>query len=138
MELHTLGVDGGYTQQDVIEVARALTGWTLDRGAQGGAFVFRPQVHDAGAKVILGQSFPAGRGVEEGEAVLDLLARHPKTATFIATKLARRFVSDTPPVALVERAAATFRATDGDIRAVLRTIVTSPEFFSADACIAPK
>lgn len=133
MELHTLGVDGGYTQQDVIEVARALTGWTLDRGAQGGAFVFRPQVHDAGAKVILGQSFPAGRGIEEGEAVLDLLARHPKTATFIATKLARRFVSDTPPVALVERAAATFRATDGDIRAVLRTIVTSPEFFSADA-----
>lgn len=133
MELHTLGVDGGYTQQDVIEVARALTGWTLDRGAQGGSFVFRPQVHDAGAKVILGHSFPAGRGIEEGEAVLDLLARHPQTATFIATKLARRFVSDTPPAALVERAAATFRATDGDIRAVLRTIVTSPEFFSADA-----
>lgn len=133
MELHTLGVDGGYTQQDVIEVARALTGWTLDRGAQGGSFVFRPMVHDAGAKVILGQKFPAGRGIEEGEAVLDLLARHPKTATFIATKLARRFVSDTPPPALVARAAETYRSTDGDIRAVLRTIVTSPEFFSADA-----
>jgi len=133
MELHTLGVDGGYTQQDVIEVARALTGWTLDRGAQGGSFVFRPLVHDAGAKTILGQHFPAGRGIEEGEAVLDLLARHPKTATFIATKLARRFVSDSPPPALVTRAAATFRATNGDIREVVRTIVTSPEFFSADA-----
>jgi len=133
MELHTLGVDGGYTQQDVIEVARALTGWTLERGVQGGAFVFRPQLHDAGAKVILGTRFPAGRGEEEGEAVLDLLARHPSTARFIATKLARRFVSDTPPAALVERAAATFTRTDGDIRAVVRTIVTSPEFFSTAA-----
>jgi len=133
MELHTLGVDGGYTQQDVIEVARALTGWTLERGAQGGDFVFRPMVHDAGAKVILGQKFPAGRGQEEGEQVLDLLARHPSTARFIATKLARRFVSDTPPAALVERAAATFRRTDGDIRETVRTIVTSPEFFSTAA-----
>lgn len=133
MELHTLGVDGGYTQRDVIEVARALTGWTLDRGIQGGEFVFRPQVHDAGAKVILGHAFPAGRGQDEGEAVLDLLARHPKTAEFIATKLARRFVSDTPPAALVARAAATFRRTDGDIREVVRTIVTSPEFFATTA-----
>ncbi|MBX9854797.1 MAG: DUF1800 domain-containing protein [Gemmatimonadaceae bacterium] len=133
MELHTLGVDGGYTQQDVIEVARALTGWTLERGAQGGGFVFRPQVHDAGAKTILGQHFPAGRGVEEGEAVLDLLARHPKTAEYIATKLARRLVSDTPPPALVQRAAATFTRSNGDIREVLRTIVTSPEFFSTAA-----
>ena len=133
MELHTLGVDGGYTQQDVIEVARALTGWTLERGVQGGAFVFRPQLHDAGEKVILGTRFKAGRGQEEGEAVLDLLARHPSTARFLATKLARRFVSDTPPAALVERAAATFTRTDGDIRAVVRTIVTSPEFFSSAA-----
>ena len=133
MELHTLGVDGGYTQQDVIEVARALTGWTLARGGQGGGFVFRPQVHDAGAKTILGRSFPAGRGVDEGEAVLDLLAAHPKTAEFIATKLARRFVSDTPPAALVARAAESFRRTNGDIRAVVRTIVTSPEFFSEAA-----
>jgi uncharacterized protein (DUF1800 family) len=133
MELHTLGVDGGYTQQDVIEVARALTGWTIDRGAQGGDFVFRPQVHDAGAKVILGKKFDANRGQEEGEAVLDLLARHPKTAQFIATKLARRFVSDTPPAALVKRAAATFTRTDGDIREVVRTIITSPEFFSSTA-----
>jgi uncharacterized protein (DUF1800 family) len=133
MELHTLGVDGGYTQQDVIEVARALTGWTLANGANGGPFVFRPAVHDAGAKVILGTKFPAGGGLDEGEAVLDLLARHPATARFIATKLARRFVSDTPPPALVARAAATFRRTDGDIRAVVRTIVTSPEFFAAAA-----
>lgn len=133
MELHTLGVDGGYTQQDVIEVARVLTGWTLDRGAQGGVFVFRPQVHDAGSKVILGQKFPAGHGEDEGERVLDLLARHPKTAEFISTKLARRLVSDTPPPALVQRAAATFRRTDGDIREVVRTIITSPEFFAADA-----
>lgn len=131
MELHTLGVDGGYTQQDVIEVARALTGWTIARGAQGGGFAFRGEVHDASAKTILGQSFAANRGVEEGEAVLDLLASHPSTATFIATKLARRFVSDTPPAALVARATATFRRTKGDIREVVRTIVTSPEFFAS-------
>lgn len=133
MELHTLGVDGGYTQQDVIAVAQALTGWTLERGAQGGGFVFRGQVHDAGDKTILGKSFPAGRGVEEGDAVLDLLASHPQTATFIATKLARRLVSDTPPPALVARAAMTFRRTNGDIRETVRTIVTSPEFFSTAA-----
>lgn len=133
MELHTLGVDGGYTQHDVIEVARALTGWTLNGGARGGTFVFRPQVHDAGAKVILGKSFPAGKGMDEGEAVLDLLARHPSTAQFIATKLARRFVSDTPPPALVQRAAAEFTRTDGDIREVVRMIVTSPEFFATAA-----
>jgi uncharacterized protein (DUF1800 family) len=131
MELHTLGVDGGYTQQDVIEVARALTGWTIARGAQGGGFAFRGEVHDASAKTILGQSFAANRGIEEGEAVLDLLASHPSTARFIATKLARRFVSDTPPAALVERATATFRRTNGDIREVVRTIVTSPEFFAS-------
>ncbi|WP_309672425.1 DUF1800 domain-containing protein [Gemmatimonas sp.] len=131
MELHTLGVDGGYTQQDVIEVARALTGWTIARGAQGGGFAFRGEVHDASAKTILGQSFAANKGVEEGEAVLDLLASHPSTAKFIATKLARRFVSDTPPAALVERATATFRRTNGDLRSVVRTIVTSPEFFAS-------
>jgi uncharacterized protein (DUF1800 family) len=133
MELHTLGVDGGFTQQDVMEVARALTGWTLENGAQGGRFLFRPQQHDAGAKVILGKAFPAGGGQEEGEAVLDLLARHPATATFIATKLARRFVSDTPPAALVQRAAGVFLSSNGDIRETVRTIVTSSEFFSTDA-----
>jgi len=133
MELHTLGVDGGYSQNDVTEVARALTGWTISRGAQGGDFTFRGEAHDAGAKTILGTSFAAGRGVEEGELVLDMLARHPNTAKFIATKLARRFVSDTPPAALVERAAATFRRTDGDIRETVRSIVTSPEFFATAA-----
>ena len=131
MELHTLGVDGGFTQQDVIEVARALTGWTIARGLQGGGFAFRGEVHDASAKTILGKSFAANKGIEEGEAVLDMLASHPSTAKFIATKLARRFVSDTPPAALVERATATFRRTNGDIRAVVRTIVTSPEFFAS-------
>ncbi len=133
MELHTLGVDGGYTQQDVTEVARALTGWTVARGAQGDGFVFRAESHDAEAKTILGQSFPAGKGLDEGERVLDLLASHPSTARFIATKLARRFVSDAPPARLIDRAAETFTRTRGDIREVLRTIVTSDEFFSADA-----
>jgi len=132
LELHTLGVDGGYTQQDVINVARALTGWTIDnpRTGGGGSFVFRPQMHDAGSKTVLGTSLPAGRGIEDGEQVLDILARHPATARFIATKLARRFVSDTPPASLVDRAAATFIRTNGQIGEVVRTIVTSPEFFS--------
>ena len=133
LELHTLGVDGGYTQQDVIAVARALTGWTVRPPTQGGDFLFRRQVHDAGAKTVLGTSFPAGRGIEDGEQVLDLVARHPATARFIARKLAVRFVSDSPPPALVERAAATFRRTDGDVRATLATIVESPEFFARGA-----
>jgi len=133
LELHTLGVDGGYTQQDVIEVARAFTGWTIEDPERVGRFVFRPELHDAGPKVVLGDSLPAGRGVEDGEDVLTLLARHPATARFIATKLVRRFVSDTPPASLVKRAARTFRDTDGDIRAVLRTIFSSREFFSRAA-----
>ncbi len=133
MELHTLGVDGGYTQKDVTEVARALTGWSLERPERGGGFVYRPQMHDNGEKVVLGMRIPAGGGQRDGELVLDLLARHPSTARFVATKLARRFVSDDPPPALVERAARVFRETDGDIRAVVRTIVTSPEFFSEEA-----
>lgn len=132
MELHTLGVDGGYTQQDVIEVARALTGWTMNP-RQGAQFVFRPAIHDAGAKVVLGHHLAAGRGIEDGEDVLDILSRDPHTAHFIARKLAVRFVSDDPPPALVERAAQTFLKTDGDIREVVRTIVTSPEFFSRAA-----
>ena len=132
MELHTLGVDGGYTQQDVIEVARALTGWTMNP-RQNAEFMFRPAIHDAGAKVVLGHRLPAGRGIEDGEEVLDILARDPHTARFIARKLAVRFVSDDPPPALVERAAQTFLRTDGDIRETVRTIVTSPEFFSRAA-----
>lgn len=133
MELHTLGVDGGYTQQDVTEAARVLTGWTLERPNEVAAFRFNPLVHDAGAKRVLGVDFPAGQGESEGERLLDLLARHPSTATFIATKLAKRFVSDTPPADLVARAAETFRRTDGDLREVVRTIVTSEAFFSAAA-----
>ncbi len=131
MELHTLGVDGGYTQHDVIEVARCLTGWSIDQ--RNGSFIFRPQMHDADAKIVLGHEIPAGRGEEDGEEVLDILAHSPATAHFIARKLVVRFVSDSPPPALVERAAGTFLRTGGDIREVLRTIVTSPEFFSTAA-----
>jgi uncharacterized protein (DUF1800 family) len=130
LELHTLGVDGGYTQHDVVEVARALTGWSLDVPREGGGFIFREPQHDAEEKVVLGHTLAAGRGIEDGEDVLDIAARHPSTARFIAFKLARRFVSDSPSSALVARAAETFRRTDGDIAAVVRTIVTSPEFFS--------
>lgn len=131
MELHTLGVDGGYTQKDVIEVARALTGWSID--PREGTFVFRPQMHDAGEKVVLGHKIPSGHGIEDGEEVLDILARHPSTAHFITTKLVRHFVSDSAPPALVNRCAAVFRTTDGDIRETVRCIVTSPEFFSRAA-----
>jgi uncharacterized protein (DUF1800 family) len=133
MELHTLGVDGGYTQQDVIEVARAFTGWTIERPREQGTFVFRPAAHDQGAKKVLGHVLPGYGGEQDGIHVIDILARHPATARFIATKLVRRFVSDEPPPALVERAARTFQDTDGDIRKVVATIVSSPEFFSADA-----
>jgi uncharacterized protein (DUF1800 family) len=139
LELHTLGVDGGYTQQDVIEVARALTGWSVNQGRQGGrgagdiGFVFRGPAHDAGRKVVLAQPLRAGRGIEDGEEVLDIVSRHPSTAMYISRKLVVRFVSDDPPDDLVERAAATFTRTNGDIRAVLRTIITSDEFFSRAA-----
>jgi uncharacterized protein (DUF1800 family) len=131
MELHTLGVDGGYSQKDVIEVARALTGWTMN--PREGAFVFRPEIHDAGTKVVLGHTLVAGRGIEDGEEVLDIVARHPSTARFITTKLVRHFVSDSAPSALVSRCAGVFTKTDGDIRETLRCIVTSPEFFSRAA-----
>jgi uncharacterized protein (DUF1800 family) len=133
LELHTLGVDGGYTQEDVVNVARAFTGWSLERPREQGGFVFRPVMHDAGEKVVLGNRLAAGRGMEDGEQVLDIVARHPSTARHIATKLARRFVSDQPPESLIDRAAETFTQTDGDIRETLRTIITSPEFFSATA-----
>jgi uncharacterized protein (DUF1800 family) len=134
LELHTLGVDGGYTQGDVIGVARAFTGWSIrPPRLQGGGFVFRPEAHDAGSKTVLGHTLPAGRGMDDGETVLDILARHPSTARYIARKLAIRFVSDSPPPDLVERAAETFRRSDGDIRQVIRSIVTSPEFFARSA-----
>jgi uncharacterized protein (DUF1800 family) len=130
MELHTLGVDGGYTQKDVTEVARAFTGWTIAglRRDQP-RFVFNGRVHDRRDKVVLGHRIRGG-GIEEGEQIIHMLATHPATARFISLKLARRFVADDPPSALVDRAAATFQRTGGDIRAVVTTIVTSPEFFS--------
>jgi uncharacterized protein (DUF1800 family) len=132
LELHTLGVDGGYTQHDIIEVARALSGWTMNP-RQGAEFVFRPEIHDAGEKTVLGHRIASGHGIEDGETVLDILARDPHTAHFIARKLAIRFVGDDPPTSVVDRAAATFARTDGNIREVVRTIVTSPEFFSRAA-----
>src|SRR6266446_367224 len=132
MELHTLGVDGGYTQKDVQEVARAFTGWSIDRPQRNGEFMFRPRIHDDGEKIVLGHRIDAG-GIKDGEMVLEILARHPGTAHFISTKLVRRFVSDNPPEALVKRVADVFRKTDGDIREMMRTIVTSPEFNSAEA-----
>ena len=133
MELHTLGVDGGYTQQDVVNVARAFTGWTIEQPRLGGGFRYDDRMHDDGEKIVLGHKIKAGGGRSDGERVLDLLASHPSTATFIATKLARRFVADTPPPDLVARAAARFRDTDGNIREVVRTILTSPEFFAPAA-----
>lgn len=131
MELHTLGVDGGYTQADVVAVARAFTGWTIDRPRDGGSFQFNGQVHDNDPKVVLGTTIKAG-GKKDGEAVLDLLSTHPATAKFIATKLARRFIADEPPAALVDRVAKVFLDTKGDLRAVTRAVITSPEFFSTE------
>jgi uncharacterized protein (DUF1800 family) len=126
LELHTLGVDGGYTEDDVKEVARCFTGWTIDR--ETGEFSFVPFLHDFGAKTVLGTVIPAGGGISDGEAVLDLLAAHPSTARFIATKLCRRFVADEPPQALIDSVAAAFRQSDGDIVTVLRTLFSSDEF----------
>jgi len=133
MELHTLGVDGGYTQKDVQEIARAFTGWTIQQPRQGGSFRFEPRLHDNGEKNVLGIKIAPGGGKKDGEQILELLAKHPSTARFIATKLVRRFVSDEPPAALVERAARAFTSTGGDIREVVRTIVTSEEFFAPSA-----
>lgn len=153
MELHTLGVEGGYTQQDVQEVARCFTGWTIlaPRGAaaatqamsngpradmlreNAGKFFFNPRAHDDGEKKVLGHKIPSGGGIKDGLMVLDILAHHPATAKFIASKLIRHFVSDNPPANLVDRAAATFTKTDGDIRETLRTIFLSPEFNSPEA-----
>ena len=156
MELHTLGVDGGYSQQDVGEVARAFTGWTIlpvqpkvrqaaetrlaRAGRAGGLgfhqegdFLFRADRHDAAAKTVLGTKLPAGRGIEDGEAVLDLLAAHRATARHIATKIAVRFVSDHPPQALVDRLTDVYLKTGGDIRRLVAAVAESPEFWSRDA-----
>ncbi len=133
MELHTLGVDGGYTQQDIIEVARCFTGWTIDPPNKGGGFSFNEKTHDKGEKQVLGVIIPAGGGMEDGEKVLDILAAHPSTARFISRELAQRFVADDPPPMLIERMARTFTESGGNIRAVLETMIAAPEFFSQGA-----
>ena len=149
MELHTLGVDGGYTQKDVQEVARCFTGWTIFQPRGGGAavnamtgeagrrnagtFFFNARAHDDGEKTVLGHKIPAGGGINDGLTVLNILAHHPSTAKFIATKLVRHFVSDTPPPSLVDRVAAAFTKSDGDIRETLKAIFFSKEFNSPEA-----
>jgi len=132
MELHTLSVDGGYTQKDVTELAKILTGWTIDPPQRGGGFVFNQRWHEPGKKTFLGQTFKED-GQKEGERAIELLAKNPSTANFISRKLAMRFVSDTPPQTLVDRMAQTFLKSDGDIREVLRTMFQSPEFWAADS-----
>jgi uncharacterized protein (DUF1800 family) len=125
-------VDGGYTQKDVTEVARCFTGWTIEKPREYADFKFDERLHDPDPKIVLGKKIHAG-GMKDGEEVIELLARHRSTAKFISTKLARRFVSDTPPPSLVERMAQTFQSSDGDIRAVLKTMIYSPEFWSREA-----
>ena len=133
MELHTLGVDGGYTQKDVTEVARCFTGWTIRQPQQGGDFFFNRRMHDDGEKTVLGVRIPAGGGIEDGEKVLDILARNPATAHFLSKELAQRFVADNPPESLVTRMAQTYMKTDGDLRAVMKTMFDSKEFWSEGA-----
>jgi uncharacterized protein (DUF1800 family) len=150
MELHTLGVEGGYTQKDVQEIARCFTGWTIfqPRGGaaavnamlgretarrEAGTFFFNPRVHDDGEKVVLGHKIPAGGGIKDGLTVLEILSRHPSTAKYIAAKLVRHFVSDTPPPALVDRVANAFTKSDGDIRETLKALIFSKEFNSPEA-----
>jgi uncharacterized protein (DUF1800 family) len=132
MELHTLGVDGGYTQKDVTEVARCFTGWTIERPREMPQFKFDERLHDPDPKIVLGKKVHAG-GMKDGEEVIELLSKNPNTARFISTKIARRFVSDTPPPALVARMAKEFQSSDGDIRALLKTMIYSPEFWTREA-----
>jgi len=132
LELHTLGVDGGYTQKDVTEVAKVFTGWTIKQPRQGGGFEFDERRHEPGTKQVLGHKIKE-HGEKEGAEVLEILAKHPSTSRFISRKLAIRFVSDNPPDSLIYRMADTFKKTDGDIREVLRTMFRSPEFWAADA-----
>jgi len=133
MELHTLGVNGGYTQKDVTEVARCFTGWGIQEPRKGGAFFYNDKLHDKGEKIVLGHVIAAGGGMEDGEQVLDILARHPSTAHFISKELAQRFVADNPPESLVNRMAQTFLSTNGSIREVMKTMLNSKEFWSEGA-----
>jgi uncharacterized protein (DUF1800 family) len=132
MELHTLGVNGGYTQKDVTEVARVLTGWTVKQPREGGGFTFEERMHEPGVKHVLGHRIKSN-GEKEGREVLHILARHPSTARFISTKLAMRFVSDDPPPALIDRMTQTFLKKGGDIREVLKTMFNSPEFWAPES-----
>ena len=132
MELHTLGVDGGYTQKDVTEVARCFTGWTIEKPREIAKFKFDDKLHGPDPKVVLGKKIHAG-GMKDGEQVIDLLVKNPNTAKFISTKLARRFVSDTPPPVLVARMTKSFQKSNGDIKEVMRTMIYSPEFWSKEA-----
>jgi len=133
MELHTLGVNGGYTQKDVTEVARCFTGWGIQEPRKGGGFFYNDKLHDKGEKIVLGHVIKAGGGIDDGEQVLDILARHPSTAHFISKELAQRFVADNPPESLVNRMAQTFLATNGSIREVMKTMLDSKEFWSEGA-----
>ncbi|MGA7855513.1 MAG: DUF1800 domain-containing protein [Candidatus Acidiferrales bacterium] len=132
MELHTVGVDAGYTQQDVIQMAECLTGWTIHEPRRDPQFFFDEKIHAEGKKVVMGRTFNYG-GEKDGEEALKMLAGRRATATFISTELARHFVSDNPPPALVERMAKSFEASSGDIRTVLKTMIYSPEFWSQEA-----
>jgi uncharacterized protein (DUF1800 family) len=133
MELHTLGVDGGYTQRDVTEVARCFTGWSIRAPREGSGFEFRTRLHDNGPKVVLGHRIAAGGGMKDGLKVLDILAHHRSTAHFISKKLAMRFVADDPPQSLIDKMAQTFQRKDGDLRAVMATMFNAPEFWSEGA-----
>jgi uncharacterized protein (DUF1800 family) len=132
LELQTLGVSGGYTLEDIQEVSRCLTGWSVQTSweLRPGEFTFRPERHDDGAKRVLGIELPAGRGRRDGEDLVEILSRHPSTAQFLCTKLCRRFVADLPPPSLVSRLANVFQATDGDLRKVLAELFRSPEFLT--------
>jgi uncharacterized protein (DUF1800 family) len=133
MELHTLGVNGGYTQKDVVEVARCFTGWTIQEPRRGGGFLYNDKVHDKGEKIVLGHVIPAGGAQDDAEKVLDILAHHPSTARFISRELAERFVADNPPESLVDRMAKTFLDKDGDMREVMKVMLNSKEFWSQGA-----
>jgi uncharacterized protein (DUF1800 family) len=129
-ELHTLGVDGGYTQKDVQEAARVLTGWGVEPPARGGGFVFREWAHDYGEKTVLGVRFPKGHGREEGIELLRMLARNPATMQHVTTQLCQRLVSDDPPAGAIEAGVAAWKRSGGTIREVVRAIVMSPEFWA--------
>src|SRR5437867_1874562 len=132
LELHTLGVDGGYTQQDVIDVARIFTGWSMERPQQGGGFEFHDWAHDTGEKQVLGVRFPAGHGMDEGIRLLKLLANHPATMHHVSRKLCQRFVNDDPPDGCVDDAVAAWKRSSGDMREVLRAIFRGPDFWAAE------